>query len=455
MIPVRRVVAGLRARSATTPGLLRLLSAGLLGATLLLWLTAFGTGLSRADAIDTVRNDAGPSFVAAQRIHADLSVADATVARAFLAGGVEPVAQRRVYEESVASASRRVVDLARTGGPLEAREPLTTLAREIPTYTGLVERARTNNRLGNVVGAAYLRQASTLMQYTILPAADALAAVDAGRIDASYDRATAWYHPVLVALAGLACLAGLVAVQVLLYRRTNRVFNLPLVAATALVAGVLGYTLSAFAAERSALRDGRDDAFQPMTLVAQARGLGLRAWGDESLALIARGNGTLFDQDAVRVTQRLGYDESGRALNDAPAAGTTSGGATADEALGPPVLPAVAAAGGPDAQPRAGLAGAWEQYQKTSVQVRAGAAQPGGFQQAVKLALTDGTATFGRYDRTADAALTASERRFAATLADASDDLAPVAVAATVVLVGATALTIAGFQVRINEYRRA
>ncbi|WP_250287477.1 hypothetical protein, partial [Frankia sp. CiP1_Cm_nod2] len=332
MTPVGRAVAGLRARTATTPGLLRLLSAGLLGTTLLFWLATFGTGLSRADAVDTVRNDAGPSFAAAQRIHADLSVADATVARAFLAGGVEPVEQRRVYEESVASAARRVVDLAHAGGPPEAREPLATLAREIPAYTGLVERARANNRFGNVVGAAYLRQASTLMQYTILPAADTLAAVDARRIDASYDQATSWHHPVLVTLAGLASLAGLAAVQVLLYRRTNRVLNLPLVAAAALVAGVLGYTLSAFAAERSTLRDGRDDAFQPMTLVAQARSLGLRAWGDESLALIARGNGALFDLDATRVAQRLGYGESGRARDD-----TAPGGAAPGGVPGPPV----------------------------------------------------------------------------------------------------------------------
>jgi hypothetical protein len=406
---------------------------------LLLWLASFTTTVTRRNAVDAVGDDTGPSFVSAQRIHADLSEADATIARAFLAGGVEPPEQRDAYERAVASAGGHLVDLARAGGPPQVQEPLTVLAREIPVYTGLVERARANNRIGNVVGAAYLRKASALMQNTILPAADELASIDAGRIDASFERATAWYHPVLVAVAGAAGLAGLVALQALLFRRTHRVLNVGLVAATLLVAVVAGVTLAAFATERSRLRDGRDDGFEPMTLVAQSRVLALRAWGDESLALIARGNGAAFDRDAVTVAARLGYDETGARV------------ASAD--TGPAVLPAVAEAGGPDARTRAGLDGAWREYHATSIEVRSLASQTGGFQKAVELALKDGTAAFERFDEAADAALTAGERRFDDRLSAASDSQDGIAAGVTVGVLLAAVLTAAGIQTRINEYR--
>lgn len=440
--PVRRAVASLRARAATTPGLLRLLSVGLVVVLLLLWLAAFTTTTARQRAVGTVRDDAGPAFVLAQRIHADLSVADATVARAFLAGGIEPAEQRAAYDRSISSAAQEVVDLARAGGPPEVEEPLATLAREIPVYTGLVERARTNNRSGNVVGAAYLRQASARMQNTILPAATSLAAIDAARIDSSYESATFWIQPWLLLAVGLAGLAGLVAVQVLLYRRTHRVLNVPLVAATVLVAVATSLTLAAFATERSRLAAGHDDGFEPMTLVAQARVLALRAWGDESLALIARGNGAAFDNDAVTVGQRLGYDATGAPVAPVP-----------PEGVGPAVLPAVMAAGGPDAPTRSGLDAAWRTYQATSIAVRKGAGEAGGFQDAVNIALHEGTDTFNQFDQAADVALTASERRFDSRVSAASDSLAGLEVIVSICILLAAGLAVAGIQMRINEYR--
>ena len=327
---------------------------------------------------------------------------------------------------------------SREGGRPEVQAPLSVLARQIPAYIGLVERARTNNRSGNVVGAAYLRQASALMQNTILPAADTLAAIEADRIDASYERATAWPDPLLVGAAGVAGLAGLLAVQALLYRRTHRVINVPLVAATLLVAMVTALTLAAFATERSRLRDGRDDGFEPMTLVAQSRVLALRAWGDESLALIARGNGAAFDQDAVTVAARLGYDETGAPVNTDSV---------------PALLPVVAEAGGPDAQTRSGLDSAWRAYHETSIDVRKLASQTGGFQDAVKLALKDGTVRFDRFDEAAEAALLASEQRFDSRVSAASDSLDGIAVGVTVAIVLAAVLTAVGLQTRINEYR--
>ncbi|MCK9897236.1 hypothetical protein [Frankia sp. AgB32] len=424
----------MRRRAATPPGRLRLVSIGLVVAIVLLWLTAFATTVARQHAVDVVRGTAGPGFLAAQRVHADLSEADASAAAAFLAGGVEPVAQRRAYQHSLAQASTQVLTLARARGTASTQDELTTLASQIPVYSGLVDQARADNRLGFAVGGAYLRQASTLMQTVILPAADRLAAAEADRIDDGYRRATYWWQPVLVTLTGLLALGGLVVAQVVLARRTHRYLNVALVAATVVTAVAFGLTLSALSAQRSRLLDGRDGGFVPMTLVAQARVLALRAWGDSSLSLIAHGDGADQDSDAIAASARLGYDRSGHAI-------------------GSGVLPAAARLGGPDAATRAPLPGYWAAYATTAARIRFDAADLGGFQNAVGLALGDGTTAFRRFDTAADTALATSQRRFDTRLTSADDALGGLAAEVSVALALAVVGILAGYQARINDFR--
>jgi hypothetical protein len=428
------LIGWVRRRAATPPGRLRLVSVALVATVVLLWLAAFISTVSRRDAVSSVRDTAGPAFVAAQRVHADLSEADASAAGAFLAGGIEPAAQRRAYSDGIASASAQVLALAKAGVPASAQDALTVLASQIPIYTGLVDQARADNRLGFAVGGAYLRQASTLMQTTILPAADRLASAESARVDAGYHSATHWWQPVLVAVTGILALGGLVVAQVVLARRTHRYLNVPLVAATVVTAVAFGLTLSSLSVERSRLIDGRDNGFVPMTVVAQARVLALRAWGDGSLSLIAHGDGAAQDADAVAASARLGYDASGRP--------TRAG-----------VLRAATDLGGPDAATREHLDLYWRSYEEAAVTIRADASGLGGFQEAVQLALGNGTATFRRFDDAADTALTASQRRFDATVSSAGDALGGLAIVLSVALALAAVGILAGFQTRINEFR--
>jgi hypothetical protein len=51
---------------------------------------------------------------------------------------------------------------------------LLTLSTDLPVYTGEIETARADNRIGYPVGAAYLREATTLMNSSLLPAAENL-----------------------------------------------------------------------------------------------------------------------------------------------------------------------------------------------------------------------------------------------------------------------------------------
>jgi hypothetical protein len=429
-----RAVTWLRARANTTPGLLRLLGVGLVAAVVLLWAAAFTAVLVRDDAVGAMRTEAAPAFVAAQRLHADLSEADATIVSAFLAGPVEPADQRAAFDASIAAAAGELRVLAGTDGAATSKDALDTLQRELPAYTELIGQARANNRLGYVLGSAYLRRASQLMQATILPAADSLAASSADQVDDGYRRATSSAHVALVSAAGLISLAALVGVQYWLFRRTNRRLNLPLVVATVLVAATVGIALDAFSAERSRLLDGRDHGFVPMSEAAQARVLGLRAWGDEGLSLIARGDGATLDADADAVAARLGYVPNGLP--------TGSG-----------LLPTLTEHLGGQGFRDGDLTRLWRDYQQTSIQVRALVTNAGGFDQAVELAHGDGAAAFGRYDDTADRALTASQQRFGERLAAGGDALGGRAIIVVVLSALALALALVGVQSRINEYR--
>jgi hypothetical protein len=400
-----------------------------------LWAASFVSTLARRDATHRMSGTAAPAFLAAQSLHAELAEANATVVGSFLVGETEPAGQRQAYQRSVAAATAQLDVLARAGSSADARRALLVVSGQLPVYTGLVDQARADNRLGLNVAEAYLRQASQLMRDTILPAADTLAGLEAGQLDDGYRRATSSAHPALVTVAGVLTLAGLVGVQLLLYRRTRRLLNLPLVAATAIVAVVVGLTLTAFATERARLVDGRDNGFVPTADVAQARVLGLRAYGDQNLSLIARGDGAALDADADAVISQLGYD---------PRTGRPTGSG---------VLAAVTALGGPDHNDRAAVSPAWRDYLAQSIRARALAADPGGFQAAVALTLGEGAQDFTLFDTHANAALSTSQRLFAARLSSAGSGFGGLAIGVSAAAAIAAALVLAGLQIRINEYR--
>src|SRR5262249_60272003 len=105
-------------------------------------------------------------------------------------------------------------------------------------YAGSVEAARANERQLLPVGAASLRHASSLMHQDLLLAADRLYGVEARRLEHEFLSAGSGSDVAVVVAVMMAALALLVGTQLFLIRRTNRIFNVPLVATPAL-AGAL------------------------------------------------------------------------------------------------------------------------------------------------------------------------------------------------------------------------
>jgi hypothetical protein len=245
---------------------------------------------SKLDTISGLVDHREPLSAAAQQIYRSLSDADATAASAFLSGGSEPGELRDRYESDMAQAGAALAKAASdVGGITNAEQQVDILGQQLPTYAGLVETARANNRLGLPIGAAYLREASTLMRSKLLPAAQELYAIDTSRLTDEQDSATGF--PWLTVILTLALLGALIVAQVYLTRRTNRLLNVGLLAASIAVGIGLIWGATAGLVSASAVGDARDNGTQQVDALVQARIVALQRRADETLTLVARGDG--------------------------------------------------------------------------------------------------------------------------------------------------------------------
>ncbi|BFV56892.1 hypothetical protein KCMC57_up19960 [Kitasatospora sp. CMC57] len=294
----------LRKLTGTAPARLR--AAGVVLTVLVLLfgaVTAWQVSV-RARAADQVVTHSQPLSQDAAEIYRSLADADTTAASAFLLAGDAPPALRQRYEGDLATAARLLAQAAaRTDASSDAQRWVAELNQQLPQYSGLVETARANDRQGLPLGGAYLRYASKQMQGSVLPAAQKLVDAENRQLDQDYAEAGAFAWAALV--AGLLALGALVWCQVLLLRRTNRVFNIGLLGATAAVlAGLLWLTVGTFTAGLD-LDDSRQHGAGPLRVLNQARIGALQSRAAENLDLVARGGSDSYDKDWQKYTAAL------------------------------------------------------------------------------------------------------------------------------------------------------
>src|SRR5262249_6221749 len=245
----------------------------------------------RADRIDSVTHRTGPLAVQAQQLYRSLSDADATAAAGVLSSGAEPQELRDRYQRDIPDRSASHATPASPG----SSGPVARIAAALPVYTGLVETARAQNRLNLPVGAAYLREASALMRGELLPAAAELYRSETAQLDRDLSAGSSF--PWLTVPLILVLLAGLVLAQRYLTRRTQRLVNRGLAAATLATVVMLLWVAVSWLDVSSQLGSSRDEGSAQVNLIAQARIAALQARADEALTLVARGSGDAFEKD--------------------------------------------------------------------------------------------------------------------------------------------------------------
>jgi len=314
-------------RAGSTPAKLCMVLAGLLAVSLLWGAVAAWTVAGHATAAGDVVAVNEPLSFDAQQINRSLSDADATEAAAFLSGGQEPLALRARYQADIAQAARRLEAATAAARRSPAGSGLATLSAGLPVYAGLVETARADNRLGLPLGAAYLREASGFMRARLLPAAQGLYAQENAQLAAADQRAVGLpYAAIVVAVIAAGLLFGS---QRWLARRTNRMVNPGLLAAS--IAGVVSlvWLLGAFTVARTHLIAARDHGSAPVEALARAQIAVLQAHADESLTLIDRSGDDSYQRDFLSLQRRLGPGQGTLLTVAAAAARGSQGGPSA------------------------------------------------------------------------------------------------------------------------------
>lgn len=298
----------------STPARLLAVGVALLLGTLAAGLVASTVANERKQHIDTFLFTTEPLARSSQNLYASLSVADAAAATAFLSGGVEPTDARDRYTQAIGAASAELVATSDgLPGDNADRRLLIAIATELPVYTGLVETARTNNRLGNPVGSAYLAEASSVMQTDILPMAEAL---HNERAAASLSPQSEFGRPPWLGIGLIvALLVGLVATQIVMARRTRRTFNVGLLFTTAAMTVLLVWMLVAGIISATAAHRAIGQGSEPLSTFATARILAQQARTQEILQLVRREEKATHAQLFVDDTDQLrnvlhGYSSS-------------------------------------------------------------------------------------------------------------------------------------------------
>jgi hypothetical protein len=319
-----------RRRGATTPQLLSLVMVGLVLASLA-WgaVGAWTAGLHSTGATEVV-SSGGPLSMEARQLYQSLSDADVTATTAFLSGPQEALAMRQRYQADVAQAGTDLSDLTAAAAAnaepgLQAR--LAALSTGLPVYTGYVAAAQSDYALGyQLTGGSFMQVASEQMHLTLLPAARGVYAdANASLADRSAQASgLPWVVVMLVVSAGLGLV--LYRTQRWLSRRTQRTFNLGLLAATLVMTIAAAWLLISFVVARSDLQNAETHGSQPVQALAQAATAAQRARGDEILNLISRSGSTSFQGDFAAAQRQIGPG-SGTLL--AAAAGADQGSTAA------------------------------------------------------------------------------------------------------------------------------
>jgi len=312
-LDARASVAWLRRFARTTPGVVSVIAVAVAACCVIAGVVVAAQLDERIAEHDAVLDRSEPFAYAAQNLYVALSAADAAAASAYLASEIQTGPMRARYQKALADAASALADATAGATDVDTRTAMAEISAQLSAYTGLVESARVNNRLGLTVGSAYLREASSLMQTSLLPGAeriytDNLAAVDEDQ------RAVESLPTAGLVLLGLVLVAIGVG-SVILSRRTNRQFNLGLVVAAAVVLVVIGWIVVATRLAAGSIEDSRTEGTARFEQLAKARILAQQARTDETLQLIARGDITAGEKS---FTGHI--DDLGTQLGTAPSA---------------------------------------------------------------------------------------------------------------------------------------
>jgi hypothetical protein len=332
------------ARLRTTPGRLR-------AGVALVVLLACGLGLVTGTVFAVL--DAGftaigghdaPLVEQSNALYYAVSDMDAQVGNVLLTGSDPALAADRqqdlalyASDEQHAELDLQQVAVTAAADPA-AQRAVSSVLDALGRYQALAAEAIVVNQRGHdpagrasAATLSYFQQATDLMSTTVQPAAASLTTANASALDVSYnqDRSTATSGQVLVLVLGLAVAGSLLGVQVFLAARYRRLVNPALAAATVLAVGLAVAGAAQLGAQAGNLKVAKQEAFDSILALTQARAVSYDANADEtrflvdpdraaeyqdaflrkSLELVNVGNVGIFSYDAALAADIRAYQQ--------------------------------------------------------------------------------------------------------------------------------------------------
>src|SRR5580693_1405273 len=320
IMPLSSQRDGWLGRLRTTPGRLRvgvalvvLLTCGFALATGLVF-AALGSGFTAIGGHDA------PLVEQSNALYYAVSDMDAQVGNVLLTGSDPALAadQRQdlaLYASDQQHADQDLQQVAVTAAAdPAAQRAVSSVLDALGRYEALAADAIVVNERGNdpagrpsAATLSYFQQASDLMSMTVLPAATSLTTDNASALDTSYNqgRSIATSGQVLVLVLGLTVAGALLGTQVFLAARFRRLVNPALAVATVLTVGLAIAAAVQLGAQSGNLKVAKQEAFDSILALTQARAVSYDANADETRFLVDPGRAAGYQDAFLHKSQEL------------------------------------------------------------------------------------------------------------------------------------------------------
>jgi hypothetical protein len=317
-----------RLQRTNTPQLFQLAQYIICGSSLLLFTTAVSSIQQQRQAVNIVGKDAASNVLVAQRLKDAPAGMDAYAVKALLtksvlnsttiinrqqalANTVESLlnddgkgkSSNANYAERRQKLAQRLLQAAEniTGGKTDQgeRRPILTMQLATLDYLEQLQKAQDYQAVNREAESlsAY-RSAVDILETSLIPAADELDKAALAKLDAAYiqQKTNVANTAIWLAMAGFAVIAQLIALQFFISLRTRRTLNIPLLLATISIGVFIIWAIVLIQTSGENLRIARENVFNSLHSLRQARSLTYTANANESRALLLKNEARRFEQ---------------------------------------------------------------------------------------------------------------------------------------------------------------
>jgi hypothetical protein len=317
-----------RFRKINTPQLLQIAQYVICGSSLLLFTTAITSIRQQRQAVNIVGKNTASNVLVAQRLKDAPAGMDAYAVKALLTKSVlnsansanrQQVLANTVesllnddgkgkfsnanYAERRQKLAQRLLqaseNISGEKTDKEERRPILTMQLATLDYLEQLQKAQDYQAVNkDTESLSAYRSAVDVLETSLIPAADDLDKAAMAKLDNAYNqqKANVANTALWLAMAGFAVIAQLIALQFFISLRTRRTLNLPLLLATISIGIFMIWAIVLIQTSGENLRFARENVFNSLHSLRQARSLTYSANANQSRELLLKNESVRFEQ---------------------------------------------------------------------------------------------------------------------------------------------------------------